>query len=182
MTADPTCPNRSKSQRKAPRLRIVLIAAIYTVLGLGWYLGPSGPEPKLSLDNRPRAADVKPQRFVLWELHADDTARVVELITHSTESGKTYQVNGQSLLPDSQVVSLRFIGGELANQFTTEEVWRGRTFLQTQYWLNGFDDRYGYDMRIARPPHLHINGAERLISLGIEQVLCPGNHRCCHPA
>lgn len=152
-----------------PRLRVVLIVLIVAGFALWLYLGPFRPEPGLDLDGHPRAADVAPRRFVLWELHPDDTVRVVELLTlPAAEEGLPHPVNGQSLRPGDEVLELAWIGGELVDQHTAEEVYRGRTYLRTSYWLRVSGRQYGYDMRIDHPPHLHVSGDGRLLSIGID--------------
>ena len=161
-------------QHRAPRgwpaLRIVLIAAIIIIAGVWLYIGPLAPEPGINLEGAPRATDVTPRRFVLWELHADDTVRVVELLAQShVEEGIPYQICGQSLRPEDITLTQKWIGGEVADRQTSEEVYRGKTYQRTCYWLSASSNRYGYDMRIDHPPHLHIRGTERLISLGIDR-------------
>ena len=51
----------------------------------------------LLADAEPRAANAVPRRFVLWELHSDDTVRVVELLTPSPVDAGRGKVCGQTL-------------------------------------------------------------------------------------
>jgi DNA-directed RNA polymerase subunit RPC12/RpoP len=174
------CPNCSCAvmakdhQQRRPRrgsmtLRVTLIVAILAMVGVWLYVGPLAPEPGLNLGGEPRAANVTPRRFVLWELHADDTVRVVELLTQSrVEKGMPYQVCGQTLRPEDTALSREWVGGKLMDKHTFEEVYHGKTYLRTCYWLSASSNQYGYDMRINHPPHLHIRDNERSISLGIE--------------
>lgn len=174
------CPNCScavtaeeHQQQRRPRrgsmtLRVTLIAAILAMVGVWLYLGPLAPEPRLD-PGEPRAAKVTPRRFVLWELHADDTVRVVDLLTRSDlTKGMPYQVSGQSLRPGDKVLSVKWIGGKLVDQQTLDDVYRGKTYLRKIYWLRISASQYGYDMRINHVPHLHINGERRLISIGVD--------------
>lgn len=150
-------------------LRIALITAIVIMFGVLLYIGPLAPEPGVNLEGEPRVANFTPRRFVLWELHADDTVRVLELLTLShVKKGNPYQVCGQTLQPEDTILSREWIGGKLADEYTLEEVYHGKTYLRTCYRLSASSDQYGYDMRIDHPPHLHIRNNERLISLGIE--------------
>lgn len=150
------------------RARIVLVTLILVGLGIWLYLGPLGPEPGVDLEGPPHVADVVPRRFVLWELHPDDTVRVVELLTPSDIAGSIQQVNGQSLGEGDEVLALAFIGGELMRQETYEGIYRGIDYRRPSYWLQVSGDQYGYDTRITHPPHLHLRGKERLISIGID--------------
>jgi DNA-directed RNA polymerase subunit RPC12/RpoP len=156
-------------RRGSPALRIILVAAILAMVGVWLYVGPLAPEPGVNLTGESRATSVTPRRFVLWELHADDTIRVVELLTQSrVEKGLPYQVCGQTLRPEDDILSQEWIGGRLTDKHIFEEVYHGKTYLRTCYWLSASSNHYGYDMHINHPPHLHIRDNERLISLGIE--------------
>jgi hypothetical protein len=159
---------RRQPRSGSPALRIALIAAIIVMLGVWLYIGPLAPEPGLNLGEQPRATTATPRRFALWELHADDTVRVVELIARPEVKKGLYMVSGQPLRPGDEVLSVEWIGGELAYQDAFSNVCRGKTYLQTQYSLRVSSNPYGYDMRINHPPHLHINDGGRLISLGVD--------------
>jgi hypothetical protein len=107
---------------------------------------------------------------VLWELHADDTVRVVELLAQShVEKGMPYQICGQSLRSGDTTLTQKWIGGEVMDKHTFDEVYRGKTYQRTCYRLSASSRQFGYDMRIDHPPHLHIRDAERLISIGIDR-------------
>jgi len=150
-------------------LRIALITTIIIMFGVWLYVGPLSSEPGINLEGEPRAAKVTPRRFVLWELHATDTVRVLELLTQPhVEKDRPQQVCGQTLRPGDTTLSREWIGGKLVDEYTLEEVYRGKTYLRTCYWLNASSNQYGYDIRIDHPPHLHIRNNERLISLGID--------------
>ncbi len=159
---------RSRRRPTSPYLRIGLVVAILALVGVWLYVGPLAPEPEIDLDGQARAASAAPRRFSLWELHPDDTVRVIELFTTSGAEGARVQVNSPSLRSGDEVLALEPIGGRLVGQTTHEDVYGGINYLKIQYTLRASRDRYGYDMRLDRPPHLHINGAERLISLGID--------------
>ena len=149
-------------------LRAALITALLAVIGVWLYVGPLAPEPGLNLERDPRAANVTPRRFSLWELHAEDTTRIVEVVTDSGAAGSQVRVNGPSLLPSSEIVALEFVGGRPVDQTAYEDAYRGTTYRRTRYKLLASRNQYGYDMWVHRPPHLHINGENRLISIGID--------------
>lgn len=150
-------------------LRAALITMLVVMFGVWLYLGPLRPEPGVNLEGAPRAAHVMPSRFVLWELHADDSVRVVELLTQSfVQTGAIYQVCGQTLTPQASILTQAWIGGNLVGERIFEEVYNRKTYLRTCYDLGVSGNQYGYDMRIDHPPHLHIRDNERLISLGID--------------
>jgi hypothetical protein len=136
--------------------------------GAWLYVGPLAPEPGLDLNGQARAANVAPHRFSLWELHPDDTARVVELFTFPGIATAQTKVNSPNLISGDEVISFDPIGGRLVSQTIHEGVYHGRPYRVSQYTLHTSRDRYGYDMLIDHPPHLHINGANRLISIGVD--------------
>jgi hypothetical protein len=157
-----------KPHRGSPALRIILVAAILAMVGVWLYVGPLAPEPGIDLTGEPRAASVTPRRFVLWELHADDTVRVVELHAKADAAGSMALMCNQVLNSRDDVLSLETIGGRLSDEGVYEEEYGGKTYERPWYMLDATRDQYGYAARIDRPPHLHINGDERLISIGVD--------------
>jgi DNA-directed RNA polymerase subunit RPC12/RpoP len=155
-------------RRGSPALHITLAVAILAMVGVWLYVGPLAPEPGINLTGESRATSVTPRRFVLWELHADDTVRVVELYTKANAAGSQALVCNQVLNSRDDVLSLKTIGGRLSDKGVYEEEYRGKTYERPWYMLDVTRDQYGYDARIDRPPHLHINGDKRLISIGVD--------------
>ena len=155
-------------RRGSSALRIILVVAILAMVGVWLYVGPLAPEPGLNLGGEPRAANVTPRRFVLWELHADDTVRVVELYVKANAAGSMALVCNQVLNSCDDVLSLKTIGGGLSEEGVYEEEYRGKTYERPWYMLDVTRDQYGYAARIDQPPHLHISGDERLISIGVD--------------
>jgi hypothetical protein len=126
------------------------------------------PEPGVNLKGVPHTSNVAPRRFALWELHANDTVRLVEVITDPGDKGSQTWAIGPSLRSGDKVLSGQIIGGELLQKDTYEEVYLGRTYLRPRYKLKVSHNTFGYDMRVNHPPHLHINGDDRLISIGVD--------------
>jgi len=161
-------PRQPKPRRGSPALRITLVVAILAMVGVWLYVGPLAPEPGINLTGESRATSVTPRRFVLWELHADDTVRVVELYAKANAAGSLALVCNQVLNSRDDVLSLKTIGGRLSDKGVYEEEYRGKTYERPWYMLDVTHDQHGYDARIDHPPHLHINGDERLISIGVD--------------
>ena len=152
---------------------ILVLLTVVTVIALirvGRHLaslGP-GPEPGLDLDGPARAANVAYGRFVLWELHPDDTVRIVELITQVNATDSQARIDGPMLRSGDKVLTLKIIGGQMVDQTNHQAVDGKRTYLSTQYLINVSGNQFGYDMRVDHPPHLHINNEERSISIGVD--------------
>lgn len=152
-----------------PVLFVTILVVLVIVSGVWLYTGPLAPEASLNFDEGVHASGVTPRRFTLWELHSDDTVRVVELITQpGTAQGTRYSQCGQSLWREDDVVSEQWMGASVVDRATKQEVYRGTMYVRTCYLVDIFDAHYGYDMRLRNAPHLHIQGNKRLISIGID--------------
>lgn len=156
----------------SPSLLIALavtIMALVAVVGVWLYIGPLAPEVSLSFNEEPHAVSGVPRRFILWELHSDDTVRVVDLATNPQSQGLTCPYCGVSLWNTDDVISQRWIGGSVRGERTKEEVYRGETYLRTCYMVQISDgNHYGFDMRFTHLPHVHIQQDKRLFNLGMD--------------
>lgn len=165
---------RARPVYVSPSILILLAVSIIVlvlVAGMWLYLGPLAPEATLTFNGEPRAASGAPRRFTLWELHSDDTVRVVDIVTSPQSQGATCSVCGVSLWDKDDVISQRWIGGSVRDERTTEEVWRGETYVRTCYMVKISDGNYyGFDMRFQRLPHVHIQQARRLFNLGLDPL------------
>lgn len=154
---------------KTGELRWLLVILLVIAVSLWLYVGPLAPEPKVSGAQTPRAATVTPRCFKLWELHPEDMARSVEVVTAPSAIRTQVRLYGPSLRATDAIVSFAAIGGELTQPpILSQETYRGQTYQRPEYVLRTVSDRYGYDLVAAHPPHLHDQGAQRTFSLGID--------------
>ncbi|MCP4229991.1 MAG: hypothetical protein GY771_07565 [bacterium] len=126
------------------------------------------PEPGENLKGKPRARNVTPRHLSLWELHANDTVRIVEVTIDPSAKGSKIWLPGPSMDFGQRETFVQMMGGTLLQEHTSEETYMGQTYSRTRYELKVSRNEFGYDMQVKRPSHLHINGDDRLISLGIE--------------
>ncbi|MBN1878105.1 MAG: hypothetical protein JXA33_28040 [Anaerolineae bacterium] len=151
------------------KLRGVLGVLLVIMTGIWLYVGPFSPEPQLKSDQLPHAISNTPRRFVLWELHADDTVRVVEIVTEDQALDAEMSLYSPNISSTDDILTFTSLGGQLTTQPTLQqEVYRNKTYLRYLYKMYVAADRYGYALQMAHPPHLHINGKWRIISLGID--------------
>ena len=113
----------------------------------------------------PRSATV---RFELWELHSDDTVRIADVIEQPSGASPKVAVSLPMLRPGDDILSLEFVGGKQTKETKGEAEYGGAKYQTLQYVLQASGNEYGYIARIVHPPHLHINGGERLISIGTD--------------
>jgi hypothetical protein len=158
-----------------PAVLIAVIILIVGLVGVAVVLrarlstAPPGGEASLGFDGGQRAIDGTPRRFVLWELHSDDTVRVVEWIRQPDAAvGSTNALCGPLLWRSEDVLSVEWMGGTMVSSSTSQEAYGGSMYVGTCYLVETSNVYYGYDMRISGAPHLHIQGDERLISVGID--------------
>ncbi|MBN1219041.1 MAG: hypothetical protein JXM69_08935 [Anaerolineae bacterium] len=142
---------------------------------IGQYIADAGRDvaeeiikPGSKAEGKPHARNVVPRRFSLWELYSNDTVRIVEIITNPGAKDQKHWVVGPSLRPGDKILAESAIGGHLLQQKTYEEVYGGETYLRHEYQLKVEYDQFGYELQVKRPPHLHIYGEDRLISLGVD--------------
>jgi hypothetical protein len=126
------------------------------------------PEPGVGMQGEPHARNVSPRKFSLWELHSNDTVRMVDVITDPSKKGQTVRVSGPLLRANDKILSEQIIGGSLSRRTVNEEDYRGRTYIRPSFSIQSNFDTVGYDMWAKTPPHLHINGDARLISIGVD--------------
>ena len=159
----------------------VLILLLATLAGVWLYIGldagardTKSPQwNSLSIADEPRASNVTPRSFDLWELHPDDTVRLVNVDTYSYTGGLEARLAGPALRTGEQVIALEILGGELVDQATHEYEYRGKPFLWFEYTILASQNRPGYDMLLDNPPHLHTKRdgtpcPDRLISIGYD--------------
>jgi len=151
--------DKPKRQRRkvSPFLLIGLVIAILFAGGIWIYFDvvefedTQTTEAIVEIENLPRASDVTPRIFDLWEFHSDDSVRRVLLLTDTSVEDSHVRVWAPSLRSGDNVLSLDTIGGQLTDQSTNEEEYRGIMYEETVYTLLAEDDEYGYDMLIDHP-------------------------------
>lgn len=164
----------SEPLRRHPvlRPRLVALTSVLLIVGaaaivLNYIDNSEIPrESGLNISNDPLAKDVVPRYFGLWELHPDDSVRLVILIDRSNATGKRVNIEGPSLRPGDDVLSVSPIGGELVDENVYEYEYRGKTYQRPVYTLLASRNRYGCEIIVNHPPHLHTNRPDRLISIG----------------
>ncbi|NQT72467.1 MAG: hypothetical protein HQ553_06815 [Chloroflexi bacterium] len=155
--------DKPKSRRRgiSPFLVIGLIVAILMSGGIWVYFDvvdfddTQTKETVIDIKSQPRASDVTPRIFDLWQLNSDDSVRRVIVLTDTAAEDLQVRVWAPSLRSGDNILSLETIGGELIDQSTHEDEYRGNMYLETVYTLLAEDDQYGYNMLIDHPPHLH---------------------------
>lgn len=126
------------------------------------------PEPGTDIQGEPRARNVWPRRFSLWELHASDNVRIVDIVTNPDKKGQQFRVSGPSLRADDKILSEQIVGGRLLKRENYDDTYRGVTYVRSNFLVQSTSDNVGYDMWVKAPPHLHISEDSRLISIGVD--------------
>jgi len=125
-------------------------------------------EPGLDVIGQPRVTNDTPRHFSLWELHADDSVRLVEVTTQHGAAGGQGWFPGPMFQTDDQALSLAPIGGQIVSSNIAEEAYRQETYARPYYALQISGEQFGFDLRMSHLPHLHANGNDRLISIGVD--------------
>lgn len=126
------------------------------------------PEPGGDIKGEPRIRNVAPRRFSLWQLHSSDAVRVVDIVTDPGKIGERVWAAGPSLRPEDNILSEQIIGGDLVERTIYKDYYEGTTYFVPNFLIRSSFDNVGYDMWVKTPPHLHINGDTRLISIGVD--------------
>jgi hypothetical protein len=125
------------------------------------------PEPGTDLQGKPHARNVSPRRFSLWELHASDSVRIVDIVTDPKKKGQRFWVTGPSLRPTDKILSEQIIGGRLLKRANSADDYQGVSYLRPGFYVRSTSDSVGCDMWVKKPPHLHLIEEDRLISIGV---------------
>jgi len=131
------------------------------------------------MGGEPRASNVTPRLFYLWEFYPDDTVRVVKTITEHNVSGSLVSIDSPALKSTDQIISVDMINGQLLTQSTFEFGDRGR--MRVKYKLIASQNQYGYETLLDDPVHLHttVKGEprpDRLLSIGYDPQSYFGEH------
>jgi hypothetical protein len=120
------------------------------------------------MQGEPRARNVSPRRFCLWELHSSDEVRIVDIVTDPGRKEQRLWVSGPSLRSNDKILSEQIIGGTLLQRTLNNDYYGGITNLRPNFFIRPTSDNVGYDMWVKTPPHLHVDGDNRLISIGVD--------------
>jgi hypothetical protein len=159
-----------RDQRDGTRLVLQIMAVV--MFGLTWLLISEmakkyGPASGDTTGGSPAAAP-EFSNFQLWEFHADDSLRFVDVVVQPGAGPKATTLSLPLRRAGDDVTSLEFIGAKLAGKQDVQEEYNGVTYQQLNLDLQTNADQYGFIARIAHPPHLHINDRDRLISIGFD--------------
>lgn len=125
---------------------------------------------------RPRPRPAEPPRtaratqrncFELWELHPDDSVRVVSVTEKPDVPTTPVREESPYLRPGDEVLALELIGASLSGRNLASREYGGQPYVVHELLLTAFERRWGYEMRLAHPPHLRAQGDHRLLSIGV---------------
>ncbi len=124
-------------------------------------------------DRRPSSPARSPQTILsslyYWEIHPDDRARVVEQLV-PVDRSRPVALSVPYQLKDAQSTEPIVFGARLTSDKTSVRSYRGReyTVRELHLVLSRGSEEGGYDVTLTRPPHLHVQGDRRLLSIGVE--------------
>jgi len=117
----------------------------------------------------PRGTDVSPRFLDMWELHANDTVRVVLVFDKDPVFIGRQENLGAPLLDGyDEVKAVEFIGCEFNSTVTGSREYRGKEYCELYYDVKIAQSKYGFDMYIDRPPHIHIYEWGRIFGVGVD--------------